>query len=260
MSSFAVLGQFTIWLTPFWLIAVGVGLGTIVLGLSLGLLYLVSKRKALAALAAIREGILLPLTVVALVLTTAIGLGSIGWYIQTSSAELTDQEVYRIIKNWHDDNGHLFVSQEELTAQHEVINQAIAAPHIEIQDNEDKILLNRQSINDMKIELAKLKNQQSGTGLPSQGSISVSVSESCYEHGDVVTFEGMATPSRQLTSSIFKDKKDFEASPTTNTNSNGSFQLYWVIPDDIDIGTYNANLKDSGGKFGGTTVNVRNSC
>ena len=189
----------------------------------------------------------------------AFSIGGVLTY-NNANADLTDQEVYRIIKNWHDDNGHLFVSQEELTAQHEVINQAIAAPHIEIQDNEDKILLNRQSINDMKIELAKLKNQQSGTGLPSQGSISVSVSESCYEHGDVVTFEGMATPSRQLTSSIFKDKKDFEASPTTNTNSNGSFQLYWVIPDDIDIGTYNANLKDSGGKFGGTTVNVRNSC
>ena len=70
----------------------------------------------------------------------------------------------------------------------------------------------------------------------------------------------MATPSRQLTSSIYKDKSVFEATPTTNTNSNGSFQLYWVIPDDIDIGTYTAKLRDSGGKFGEITVSVRNNC
>ncbi len=195
------------------------------------------------------------------IILTAIAF-SVGGVIAFNNAEadLTDQEVYRIIKNWHDDNGHLFVSQDELKAQHEVMARAIAAPHIEIQDNENKILLNRQSINDMKIEIAKLKSQNTGTGTPSQGTISVTVAESCYEHGDVVTFEGMATPSRQLTSSIYKDKKDFEASPTTNTNSNGSFQLYWVIPDDIDIGTYTAKLKDSGGKFGEITVSVRNNC
>ena len=195
------------------------------------------------------------------IILTAIAF-AIGGYLGfiEAEADLTDQEVYRIIKNWHDDNGHLFVSQDELIAQHEVINNAIASPHIEIQDNEDKILLNRQSINDLKIEIAKLKTQNTGTGTPSQGTISVTVAESCYELGDVITFEGMATPSRQLTSSIYKDKKDFEASPTTNTNSNGSFQLYWVIPDDIDIGTYTAKLKDSGGKFGEITVSVRNNC
>ncbi len=183
-----------------------------------------------------------------------------------AEADLTDQEVYRIIKNWHDDNGHLFVSQTELIAQHEVINDAIAAPHIEIQDNEDKVLLNRQSINELKIEIAKLKSQNTGTGTPSQGTISVTVAESCYEHGDVVTFEGMATPSRQLTSDIYRsgenpnDSDTDVRTPTTNTNSNGSYQLYWVIPDDHDIGTYIAKLKDSGGKFGEITVNVRNSC
>jgi len=190
----------------------------------------------------------------------AIAIGSAGWYWQSSSAELTDQEVYRLVNSWHEDNPHKFVSQQELSAAHEVINDAIAAPHIEIETNEDKILLNRLSINDLKIEIAKLKIQQSGTGTPSQGTISVSVSESCYERGDVITFEGMATPSRQLTSSIYKDKKDFEASPTTNTNSNGSFTLFWVIPDHIDIGTYTAKLKDSGGKFGEITVSVRNNC
>jgi len=48
-----------------------------------------------------------------------------------AEADLSNQEVYVIIKAWHDDNPHLFVSQEELAAAHEVINQAIASPHIE---------------------------------------------------------------------------------------------------------------------------------
>ena len=201
--------------------------------------------------------------IIAVVLTAGIGLGSIGWYVNTSSAELTDQEVYRIIKNWHEDNPHLFVSQQELSAAHEVINDAIAAPHIEFADIDSMktaVFSIREDIQELKIEIAKLKIQQSGTGTPSQGTISVSVSQSCYERGDVITFEGMATPSRQLTSSIYKDKKDFEATPTTNTNSNGSFTLFWVIPDHIDIGTYTAKLKDSGGKFGEITVSVRNNC
>ena len=167
------------------------------------------------------------------------------------------------VGQWHEDNGHLFVSQTELADAHKLINDAIAAPHIEIQNNEDKILLNRQSINDLKIEIAKLKNQNTGTGTPSQGTITVSVAETCYEKGDVITFEGMATPSRQLTSSIYPTqggKSVFEASPTTNTNSNGSFQLYWVIPESIDAGSYVAKLSDSGGKVGQITVSVRISC
>jgi len=200
---------------------------------------------------------------IAVVLTAGIFVGSVGWYLNTSSAELTDQEVYRLVNSWHEDNPHKFVSQTELTDAHELINTAIAAPHIEfavIDSMKTAIPDIREDIQELKIEIAKLKIQQSGTGTPSQGTISVSVSQSCYERGDVITFEGMATPSRQLTSSIYKDKSVFEASPTTNTNSNGSFTLFWVIPDHIDIGTYTAKLKDSGGKFGEITVSVKNNC
>lgn len=68
---------------------------------------------------------------IAVVLTAGIFIGSVGWYVNASNADLTDQEVYRIIKDWHDDNPHLFVSQQELAAAHEVINEAIAAPHME---------------------------------------------------------------------------------------------------------------------------------
>ena len=69
--------------------------------------------------------------IIAVVLTAGIFIGSVGWYVNTSSAELTDQEVYRIIKNWHDDNGHLFVTEQEIAQHMKVVNEAIAAPHIE---------------------------------------------------------------------------------------------------------------------------------
>jgi len=66
--------------------------------------------------------------IIAVVLTVGIFVGSIGWYLNTSSAELTDQEVYRIIKDWHDDNPHLFVSQTEKTEildYHDELNEWI---------------------------------------------------------------------------------------------------------------------------------------
>lgn len=66
--------------------------------------------------------------IIAVILTAGIGLGSAGWYLNTSSADLTDQEVYRIIKDWHDDNPHLFVSQVEKTQildYHDELNEWI---------------------------------------------------------------------------------------------------------------------------------------
>ncbi len=201
--------------------------------------------------------------IIAVVLSAAIGIGSFGVYLQTSSADLTDQEVYRIIKNWHDDNGHLFVSQEELAAAHEVINKAIDAPHPEYAPHDATVLAFediREDIADLKIENAKLKIQIVGTGRPSQGTISVSVGASCYERGDVVHFEGMATPSRQLTSSIYITISVKEYTPTTQTQSNGSYNLFWVVPNDADFGTYTVKLKDSGGKFGEINVSIRENC
>jgi len=208
--------------------------------------------------------------IIAVVLTAAIGIGSVGVYLGTASADLTDQEVYRIIKNWHDDNGHLFVSQDELKMAHELINEAIAAPHTEYAPHDATVLAFndiREDIGELKIDIARLKIQIiGGTGTPSQGTITVSVAQSCYEHGDVLNFEGMATPSRQLTSSIYpqgenpNDQNVFEATPTTQTASNGSFNLFWVIPDGIDTGSYVAKFKDSGGKFGEITVSVRDIC
>lgn len=157
-----------------------------------------------------------------------------------------------------------YVSHSELentiTVLREQIADAIAAPHTEFADIDTSISDVREDITDLKIELAKLELKIDGTGTPTQGTISVSVDSSCYERGDVVHFSGMATPSRQLTSSIYIDKDDFEGTPTTNTASNGEYDLFWVIPSDAEYGTYVAKLKDSAGKYGETTVNVEDNC
>ncbi len=202
------------------------------------------------------------LTIVGGVMVLAISIGGIGWMWQLSNAELTDQEVYNLIQAWHDNNGAEFASQNELVNTMAHLENVIAEPHIEF-DSIAKTTSNlRQDVNELRIEVAKLKIQQSGTGTSSQGSISATVEDNCYKIGDLVQIDGMATPSRQLTSSIYKTgfQSVFEATPTTQTSSNGSYTLFWVIPDNIDTGTYIVKLKDSGGKFGETTVSVRDNC
>ncbi len=194
--------------------------------------------------------------IIAVSLAIGIIFGSIGLWYQQSDAEITPEtkaEMYNFIKD-------SYVTQGEYDKQISEIIDSMASPHIEFDGIADSIKDIREDIQELKIEIAKLKNVNTGTGTPNQGTISVTVDETCYERGEVITFQGMATPSRQLTSSIYKDKTVFEASPTTNTNSNGSFQLYWVIPDGIETGSYIAKLKDSGGKFGEITVSVRDNC
>lgn len=66
MGSIALLGQVSVWLTPFWLISVGVTLGVVVLALLLGVTRLFSAQTANTALTTISEGVLRPISFVAL--------------------------------------------------------------------------------------------------------------------------------------------------------------------------------------------------
>src|SRR5215475_3228754 len=63
-----VLGMLSTWLTPLWLLSVGVALGVIVLALVYAMLYLVSRRSAEFLYASVREGILLPIFYLAMFL------------------------------------------------------------------------------------------------------------------------------------------------------------------------------------------------
>src|SRR5262245_16340985 len=61
-GSFPVLfGLLVTWATPLWLVSVGLALGVILLGVGYGVLWLVSRRAAEAAVSSVREGILQPI-------------------------------------------------------------------------------------------------------------------------------------------------------------------------------------------------------
>ena len=74
-GSILVFGLLVTWLTPIWLVSVGVAVGTVVLGLLYAIAYLVAPRLAEMAVASVREGILLPIFYLALFLTAFAAVG-----------------------------------------------------------------------------------------------------------------------------------------------------------------------------------------
>jgi len=117
----------------------------------------------------------------------------------------------------------------------------------------------REDIQMTKLDIARLKAGINDSPT-SQGSITISRDKSCYELGDVVHLSGVATPSRQITSSIYMDKEVAEYTPTSQAQSNGQYNIFWVIPNDAEAGNYLVKLSDSGGKTGQITVSVLLSC
>jgi ABC-type transport system involved in multi-copper enzyme maturation permease subunit len=68
-SPVLVLGLIHTWLTPFWLLCVGIGIGVALLAIVYGVLFLVWRSAADFITASVREGILLPLFYLSLFLT-----------------------------------------------------------------------------------------------------------------------------------------------------------------------------------------------
>ena len=77
INSLFVCGLLVTWATPVWVMSVGVALGVAVLAIAWGLLYVVSRPAAAWAVAAVREGILLPIGYLALALTAFPLLGPV---------------------------------------------------------------------------------------------------------------------------------------------------------------------------------------
>jgi ABC-type transport system involved in multi-copper enzyme maturation permease subunit len=69
------LGLLLTWITPLWLLSIGVALGVALLGILYGVLFLVSRRFAEMAYTTVREGILLPIFYLAACLTVFAALG-----------------------------------------------------------------------------------------------------------------------------------------------------------------------------------------
>ncbi len=76
-SPVLLLGMLHTWLTPFWLLSVGVALGVAVLAVVYGVLYLAWRPAADLIATSVREGILLPIFYVALFLTGFAMLGHV---------------------------------------------------------------------------------------------------------------------------------------------------------------------------------------
>ena len=67
MSSFLLFGNLIMWLTPVWILAVGVTIGVAILLVLYGLLWLVARPAAEAVVRVVRESVLLPITYMAMV-------------------------------------------------------------------------------------------------------------------------------------------------------------------------------------------------
>jgi len=67
MSSFLLFGNLIMWLTPLWILAVGVTIGVAILLVLYGLLWLVARPAAEAIVRVVRESVLLPITYMAMV-------------------------------------------------------------------------------------------------------------------------------------------------------------------------------------------------
>src|SRR5688500_341447 len=68
-STFPLFGVLSTWLTPYWLLAAGVLVAMVVLGIAYGALRLISRRTALSIDSSPREGFLLPVLVLGAVLS-----------------------------------------------------------------------------------------------------------------------------------------------------------------------------------------------
>jgi ABC-type transport system involved in multi-copper enzyme maturation permease subunit len=81
--SFLLLGNLMLWLTPIWLLSVGVTIGAAVLLVLYGVLWLVSRRAAEAVPRVIKESVLLPISYV---VAAFVGFGVLGAMTMPTSA------------------------------------------------------------------------------------------------------------------------------------------------------------------------------
>mgnify|MGYP002623040667 FL=1 len=75
-STLPLFGLLVTWATPVWLLSTGVALGVVVLAVAYGILYLVSRPAAQWTVTAVREGILLPIFYLAVVLSVFAVVGA----------------------------------------------------------------------------------------------------------------------------------------------------------------------------------------
>jgi len=184
--------------------------------------------------------------IIAVVLTAAIGLGSVGWYLGTASADLTDQEVYRIIKDWHDDNPHLFVSQIEKTQildYHDELNEWIINHNRLLSANFTSISKTLSNHNNQLIVLRaasqiSLPPTTSGTAnfeLRTINTDSQTVSE--FAQNEAVLITGMYDGQESKATYEIRKNNAFVQSGSIGI-SGGTFTFAYNVIGNAELGTY----------------------
>ncbi len=91
MSSILLFGNLIVWLTPIWILSVGVTIGMAILLVLFGLLWLVARPAAESVARVVRESVLLPITYMAIVFVGFCLLGA-----PTMPARLTIDSLKRL--------------------------------------------------------------------------------------------------------------------------------------------------------------------
>ena len=185
--------------------------------------------------------------IIAVVLTAGIFIGSIGWYVNTSSAELSETEVHRMIGQWHDNNPHLFVSQAEKTEildYHTELNEWITAHNIALSANFTSIAKTLANHNTQLIVL-RAANQivipanSEGTGDFDLKTINIQTFQITDEFPQNMpvyitgNYEGTAS---KLAYDIFKD--GILTSTGNPSITAGTFTFAYNVNGNADVGTY----------------------
>ena len=185
--------------------------------------------------------------IIAVVLTAGIFIGSIGWYVNTSSAELSEQEVHRMIGTWHENNPHIFVSQTEKTEildYHEELNEWIIKHNMALSRNFTSIAKTLENHNTQLIVLRTanqivIPSNSQGTGDFDLKTINIQTFEITDEFPVAMpvyitgNYEGIAT---KIAYDIYKNGILYA---TGNSSiSAGTFTFAFNVNADAELGDY----------------------
>ncbi len=167
--------------------------------------------------------------VIAVALIASITTGSVGWYLQTSSADLTPAELERFVDDWHADNGgngHLFVSQEELKNAHEVINESIAAPHTQYATIDDYETLQKQIFNIRGDMVRKHPTTPAEDPINEGRKLTVTLVNDIIFLGQSIVIKGDGEPNRPVFAFASAPNRSIQGATVADENG------FWLI--DID--------------------------
>ncbi len=170
------------------------------------------------------------LAVVALIMggTALIGAGII--YNQNLNSQIGD------IDAWHETNGHLFVSQEELKNAHEVINESIAAPHTQYATIDDYETLQKQIFN-IRSEIVRKHpmTPEEDPARPENLSLKVKIRGDLFFVGQTVSVFGTGEAGRPVFAFLSAPNRSIEGATVADENGDWNIDLTTKFDDEAGI-------------------------